>query len=99
MKISAVSVNSKLNRRCVLFKKPIPTSFQGKHDCAKIFGSIATGLGTTGIIGSSIIMTGGVALIPVLAYGALCGGIGTIVGHMIDKSQPDFGNIEDESKQ
>jgi hypothetical protein len=47
-------------------------------------------LGTLGALGGIAIMTGGVSLIPTLAYGALCGGIGAAGGHMVDKAQPDY---------
>lgn len=66
------------------------TNFEGKHDCAKTFGVIASGLGTLGALGGIAIMTGGISLIPTLAYGALCGGIGAAGGHLIDKAQPDY---------
>ena len=65
-------------------------NFQGKHDCAKFFGGLCASLGTLGALGGIAIMTGGVSLIPTLAYGALCGGIGAAGGHMIDKAQPDY---------
>jgi hypothetical protein len=64
--------------------------FQGRHDCAKIFGSVAAGLGTLGALGGIAIMTGGISLIPTAIYGALCGGIGAVGGHIIDKAQPDY---------
>ena len=65
-------------------------NFNGKHDTAKIFGVVAAGLGTLGALGGIAIMTGGISLIPTLAYGAICGGIGAAGGHMIDKAQPDY---------
>ena len=70
--------------------KQSDVSFQGKHDCAKLFGTIAAGIGTLGALGGIAIMTGGVSLIPTIAYGALCGGIGAYGGHIIDKSNPDY---------
>ena len=66
------------------------TQFKGKHSCAKVFGGIAAGLGTLGALGGIAIMTGGISLIPTLAYGALCGGIGAAGGHIIDRAQPDY---------
>jgi len=65
-------------------------NFNGKHECAKFFGGICAGLGTLGALGGIAIMTGGISLIPTLAYGALCGGIGAAGGHMVDKAQPDY---------
>ena len=65
-------------------------NFEGRHDCAKLFGGICAGLGTLGALGGIAIMTGGVSLIPTLAYGALCGGIGAVGGHMVDKDQPEY---------
>lgn len=75
------------------YQKSIPTvkrvrqvNFEGKHDCAKFLGGVCGGLGTLGALGGIAIMTGGVSLIPTLAYGALCTGIGAAFGHAIDKS-------------
>lgn len=62
---------------------------KGKHQCAKTFATIAGSLGTLGALGGIAIMTGGISIIPTIAYGALCGGIGAIGGHIIDKAQPD----------
>lgn len=84
MRINPISVTPCINMN----KKNV--QFQGKHDCAKVLGGIAGGLGTLGAIGGIAIMTGGISLIPTIAYGALCGGLGAGVGHMIDKSQPDY---------
>ena len=64
-------------------------TFTGKHDCAKWLAAICTGVGTVGAIGGAL-MTGGISIIPTLAYGAFCGSIGAIGGHIIDKSQPDY---------
>ena len=65
-------------------------NFQGRHDCAKLLGGIGAGLGTLGALGGIAIMTGGISLIPTLAYGALCGGIGAVGGHLVDKDQPEY---------
>ena len=63
---------------------------KSKHQCAKTFGGICAGLGTLGALGGIAIMTGGVSLVPTLIYGAFCGGIGAVGGHIIDKAQPDY---------
>ena len=87
MYINPIGVaNYQINRinRNVRVKNP---AFQGKHDCAKFFGTLAAGLGTFGAIVGTAIMTGGVSLIPTIAYGSLCGGVGAVGGHLIDKSQ------------
>lgn len=68
-------------------KSSVQPNFQGKHDCAKIFGGICGGLGTAGALGGIFIMTGGVAIIPTLIYGATCAGMGAAFGHQIDKSE------------
>ena len=65
-------------------------SFQGKHGTAKFLGGLFGAMGTLGAIGGTIIMTGGVALPIVLGYGALSAGSGAIVGHIIDKGNPDY---------
>jgi hypothetical protein len=88
MRISPISSNYYGVRKTNCNQKKV--QFQGKHDCAKFFGSVAAGLGTLGALGGIAIMTGGVSLIPTLAYGALCGGIGAAGGHLIDKAQPDY---------
>ena len=94
MKISPITTNINVNRYKSVSKNCKPTtSFQGKHNCAKVLGGVAAGLGTAGMVGGSVIMTGGVTLIPVLAYGALCGVIGAIGGHILDKNQLDYDKI------
>ena len=92
MRVYPISVNYQQNCKPKNFKKVSNSQvqFQGKHDCAKFFGGACGTLGTLGALGGIAIMTGGVSLIPTLAYGALCGGIGTAFGHMIDKDQPDY---------
>lgn len=65
--------------------------FQGKHSGLKwgatIFGSIAA----VGAIGGSLIMTGGLSAIPLLAtYVGIGAGTGAIIGHSIDKKGKDL---------
>ena len=87
MKISPISVSNyhvtskNFNRSNV--------KFQGKHTCAKFLGGVFGTAGTLGALGGIAIMTGGVSLIPTLAYGALCGGAGAFIGHKIDKGVND----------
>ena len=84
MKVSSVSLNySRPNVHKVQFK--------GKHTYAKwgaaIFGSAAT----IGAIGGSIIMTGGISAIPILAaYIGVGAGSGALIGHSIDKGSKEF---------
>ena len=90
MQISPIGVNysaQKIQQKKTNFSQ---TQFRGKHSCAKFFGGVAAGLGTLGALGGIAIMTGGISLIPTLAYGALCGGIGAAGGHIIDKAQPEY---------
>ena len=93
MYINPISVNCGISK-----VKPLKTksqiNFNGKHDTAKFFGGVCAGLGTLGALGGIAIMTGGISLIPTLAYGALCGGIGAIGGHIIDKAQPENNDKE-----
>lgn len=92
MRVSQISVNYSncRPRPAVKQKMNQQPAFYGKHDCAKFFGGLCAGLGTLGALGGIAIMTGGISLIPTLAYGALCGGIGAVSGHMVDKAQPDY---------
>ena len=90
MRVSQISVNypNCKPRPCVkAVKQP---AFQGRHDTAKVLCGVFGALGTLGAIGGTIIMTGGVALPFVIGYGAACGGSGAIIGHMIDKGNPDY---------
>ena len=65
-------------------------AFQGKHDTAKFLGGVFGSLGTIGAIIGTTIMTGGASLPFVLGYGALSAGSGAILGHMIDKGNPEY---------
>ena len=80
MRINSISVNY-----------PANVQFKGKHTCAKwgaaLFGSAAT----LGAIGGSLIMTGGLSAIPLLAtYIGIGVGSGAIIGHSIDKGARNF---------
>ena len=82
MRISPVCMNYSITPK---------VSFQGKHTCMKwgaaIFGSAAA----LGAIGGSIIMTGGLSAIPLLAaYAGLGAGTGAIIGHTVDKNSKDL---------
>ena len=90
MYISPINVNYGISKKNPIKTKKSQINFNGKHDTAKIFGGICAGLGTLGAFGGIAIMTGGISIIPTLAYGALCGGIGAIGGHIIDKAQPEY---------
>lgn len=65
-------------------------TFQGKHYCTKLLGGTFGALGTLGAVGGTIIMTGGVALPFVLAYGAVCAGAGATLGHILDKGADKY---------
>ena len=73
------------------------SNFKGKNDCAKLIGGIAGSLGTAGAIGGTILMTGGISLPFVLAYGGLCTLLGAGVGHAIDKDSSDSHNKYDKN--
>ena len=92
MRINPIGTNYQLNSRlaktAVITSKP--ASFQGRHDTAKALGGLFGIMGTLGAITGTIIMSGGVALPFVIGYGALSAGSGAIVGHVIDKSNPDY---------
>ena len=90
MRVSQISVNYQNFNSVPRVKTGKQPTFRGKHDTAKVLCGVFGALGTLGAIGGTIIMTGGVALPFVLGYGAACGGSGAIIGHMIDKSSPDY---------
>ena len=68
MYINPISANYGISKANPL-KTKSHVNFNGKHDGAKIFGGICAGLGTLGALGGIAIMTGGVSLIPTIAYG------------------------------
>ena len=81
----------RINPVCVNYSTAPKVHFKGKHTCMKwgaaIFGSAAT----LGAIGGSIIMTGGLSAIPLLAaYIGVGAGTGAIIGHTIDKGDKNF---------
>ena len=92
MRISPISMSlpqkKSVDRRTRYVNQPMPKAISfknGKHECAKFFGGLAGTLGTLGAVGGTIIMTGGVALLPVIVYGTGCTLIGTAIGHVVDK--------------
>lgn len=93
MKVNPISVNYRTyrhNNRVQTNKMYQQPTFQGKHDAMKLFGGLFGALGTLGAIGGTIIMTGGVALPVVLAYGAGCAGTGAALGHILDKGAEKY---------
>ena len=96
MRISQISVSTNyssqkkmLNQKKVvgtLEKQNSSVDFRGKHTCAKVLAGTCGTLGTLGAIGGTVIMTGGVALPFVLAYGAICAASGAILGYTIENS-------------
>lgn len=80
MRISPVNVNC--------YHKTTPSvKFQGKHSGLKWGATIFGSLAAVGAIGGSLIMTGGLSAIPILAtYVGIGAGTGAIIGHKIDKS-------------
>ena len=78
---------------CVNYTKPNvqKAQFKGKHTYAKWGAAIFGGAATIGAIGGSIIMTGGISAIPLLAaYIGLGAGSGALFGHTIDKGAKEF---------
>lgn len=92
MRISPISMSlpqsKSVEKRTRYVNQPMASAINfrnGKHECAKFFGGLAGTLGTLGAIGGTIIMTGGVALPAVIAYGAGCTILGASIGHVVDK--------------
>ena len=90
MRVSAINVNYPSAIKSQKIHKQNASnysemSFNGKNQCAKWGAGIAGGLGTLGAIGGLLIMTGGIALPIVAAYGGACALGGAIVGHQVDK--------------
>ena len=90
MRVSAINVNYPSVAKAQKIQKQNLTNyseptFSGKNQYAKLGAGIAGGLGTLGAIGGLLIMTGGLALPAILAYGGTCAAIGAGVGHQIDK--------------
>ena len=85
MRINPVNIN---------YAKPKTNNvrFQGKHSCAKWGAALFGGAATLGAIGGSLIMTGGLSAIPLLAaYVGIGAGSGALIGHSIDKKSREFG--------
>ena len=60
--------------------------FQGKHSGMKWGAAIFGGAATAGVIGGTILMSGGLAVIPwALAYIGIGAGTGALIGNEIDK--------------
>lgn len=85
MRVNPINLN--YQKPMPIIKRTRSVNFEGKHDCAKVLGGICGGIGTLGALGGLAIMTGGISIIPTLAYGAICTGLGAAIGHALDKSE------------
>ncbi len=65
------------------------TTFKKKYPCTKFLSGIFGTMGTVGAIGGTIIMTGGIALPAVLAYGGMCALSGAGLGYAMDRGNND----------
>lgn len=86
MRISPIGCSYAVRKTAQPAKTVPNQNFQGKHSGAKwgaaIFGTAAT----LGAIGGSLIMTGGLSAIPLLAaYAGIGAGAGALIGNEVDK--------------
>lgn len=82
MRVNPISQNNYYN--CT---KPVNSpKFEGKHASAKFLGGVFGTMATLGAIAGTVIMSGGVVIPAVLAYGALGAASGAVIGHKIDKN-------------
>ena len=99
MKISPVRVyNIQTNNKNQKINNQSQIQFQGLKGAkwgAAIFGTAAT----IGAISGSIIMTGGISAIPLLAaYVGIGAGSGALIGHTIEKGAKEFDKQNGEIK-
>ena len=74
--------------------KPDSISFQGKHTSAKWLGGTFGTIATFSMAAGSVILSGGLSIPAILAYGAIGTAAGALIGHTIDKSAEENKNLD-----